>query len=82
MFDLNSLIDPYDPLFGYVQLTQANSINDLGQIAVHGFNRAAGTQTYYLLTPVTGVPEPGVWALMIVGFGLCGAAARRRRAIA
>ena len=29
--------------------------------------------------PVTGaVPEPGTWALMILGFALCGAALRRR----
>ena len=26
------------------------------------------------------VPEPGVWAMMILGFGLAGAAMRRRRA--
>ena len=28
---------------------------------------------------VGGVPEPGVWSLMILGFGLSGAALRRRR---
>ncbi|WP_293365461.1 PEPxxWA-CTERM sorting domain-containing protein [Phenylobacterium sp.] len=28
------------------------------------------------------VPEPGAWALMILGFGLAGAAARGRRAMA
>ena len=28
-----------------------------------------------------GVPEPGVWSLLIMGFGLTGAALRRRRAI-
>ncbi len=28
----------------------------------------------------TGVPEPGAWALMIAGFGLAGAALRRRGA--
>ncbi|MDB5422788.1 MAG: hypothetical protein JWQ29_204 [Phenylobacterium sp.] len=27
----------------------------------------------------TGVPEPGVWSMMIMGFGLAGAALRRRR---
>ena len=30
-------------------------------------------------TPVTGVPEPQTWAMLIGGFGLVGAAARRRR---
>lgn len=29
--------------------------------------------------PVSAVPEPGTWALMITGFGLAGAALRRRR---
>jgi hypothetical protein len=31
---------------------------------------------------VTAVPEPAAWALMITGFGLTGAALRRRRALA
>jgi hypothetical protein len=29
-----------------------------------------------------GVPEPASWAMMIAGFGLVGAAARRRRTVA
>lgn len=33
-------------------------------------------------SPVGGVPEPGTWALLIAGFGLVGAAARRRRDVA
>ena len=32
-------------------------------------------------TPGGGVPEPAAWALMITGFGLVGAAARRRRIV-
>lgn len=32
--------------------------------------------------PGPGIPEPGTWALMIGGFGLAGAALRRRRAFA
>ncbi len=31
--------------------------------------------------PGQGVPEPGVWSLMIGGFGLAGGALRRRRAL-
>lgn len=30
-------------------------------------------------TAVAGVPEPGVWAMMIMGFGLMGASMRRNR---
>lgn len=29
--------------------------------------------------PVAAVPEPGTWALMLIGFGFCGAVLRRRR---
>jgi hypothetical protein len=36
--------------------------------------------TFGSLTP--GIPEPGTWAMLIAGFGLVGAAARRRRAVA
>ncbi|MDZ4375263.1 MAG: PEPxxWA-CTERM sorting domain-containing protein, partial [Phenylobacterium sp.] len=32
--------------------------------------------------PVTAVPEPGTWALMILGFGLIGARLRRRVTVA
>ncbi|MBX3486075.1 PEPxxWA-CTERM sorting domain-containing protein [Phenylobacterium sp.] len=32
--------------------------------------------------PNTGVPEPGAWALMILGFGAAGSMLRRRRALA
>lgn len=31
---------------------------------------------------VSAVPEPGVWTLMIAGFGMLGAALRRRRSVA
>ena len=36
--------------------------------------------TFSLATP-TGVPEPATWAMMISGFGLAGAALRRRRQV-
>ena len=76
MVDLNTLIDPP---FGYLQFSQANSINDAGQITAHAYDPIRRTLSFYLLSPLGGVPEPSTWALMIMGFGLCGMAARRRR---
>jgi hypothetical protein len=35
-----------------------------------------------ILPPVPGVPEPASWAMLIAGFGLVGAASRRRRLLA
>jgi hypothetical protein len=43
-----------------------------------GANRGNGYVTIELLA---GVPEPRSWAMMIAGFGLVGAAARRRRIV-
>ncbi len=38
-----------------------------------------GTWIAQIVLPAPGVPEPGTWATMIVGLGLVGATARRRR---
>ena len=56
-----------------------------------GFPSDAATTALYLqaidgydgpaLGPTGGVPEPSAWALMLAGFGLAGAALRRRRAL-
>ena len=35
----------------------------------------------FVSAPAAGVPEPGAWALMIMGFGMAGVLFRRRRAI-
>jgi hypothetical protein len=62
--------------------------DDLLHRAIVGDNLSAygGTIGYQLTTrdePLTAltVPEPANWALMIAGFGLAGATARRRRAM-
>ncbi|MBX3484732.1 PEPxxWA-CTERM sorting domain-containing protein [Phenylobacterium sp.] len=39
-------------------------------------------QTFAIGWPIDGVPEPGTWALMILGFGAAGAMLRRQRKIA
>lgn len=64
-----------------------------GQLIAGGFGQYAGDTMQVnlvkfggdLLTltpPPSGAPEPAAWALMLGGFGLLGAALRRRRALA
>jgi hypothetical protein len=53
----------------------ANLLNDRGTLV---FNSAAGTLTWE--TPAAAIPEPSTYALALVGLGLAGIAARRRRA--
>jgi probable HAF family extracellular repeat protein len=81
------LDDLINPLSGW-NITGANGINDRGQIVGSGILNGFvtpfglfGEPRAILLTPLTGVPEPVTWALMIMGFGLIGASARRRRAV-
>jgi probable HAF family extracellular repeat protein len=75
MVDLNTLIDPNDPLYGLVDLNRASAINNLGQIVGIGSFDGQGTALAYLLTPV---PEPH--ALMLVLAGLLPVWRRRSRA--
>lgn len=39
-----------------------------------------GGQAQFTLTYASAIPEPAVWAMLLVGFGMIGAAARRRTA--
>jgi probable HAF family extracellular repeat protein len=75
MLALNDLIDVSDPLHGLVSISDAMSINDVGQIAASGFIN--GARHVFLLTPVA-VPEPSSFALMLMGVG---AIVRSRRAL-
>lgn len=74
MVNLNTLIDPNDPLYGLVDLNRASAINSLGQIVGIGSFDGQGTALAYLLTPV---PEPH--ALLLVLAGLLPAGLRRAR---
>jgi probable HAF family extracellular repeat protein len=75
MVDLNTLIDPADPMYGGAfRLIEAQGINDLGQIVGYGvFGR---TEHAFLLTPV---PEPHQYGMMLAGLGMVGWMVRRRR---
>jgi hypothetical protein len=48
-----------------------------------GFNGGIDNLTFTVAGPAgPAIPEPGVWAMLIAGFGLVGAASRRRAAVA
>jgi probable HAF family extracellular repeat protein len=54
LLDLNELVDPRDPLYGQVLLTQAGDINNDGWIIASGRNLRDGTtRRGFLLRPVT-----------------------------
>lgn len=69
LFDLNSLVSLAD---GEV-LSQANAINNAGQILAH-----SSTGKTYLLS-LAPVPEAQTSALMLLGFGALGLAVRRQK---
>lgn len=73
MTDLNSLIDPSS---GWV-ITDAQDINNSGQIAANGHNTITGYSGALLLS-TTPVPEPETYAMLLAGLGMVGFAARRR----
>ena len=68
--------DPFAYTTFTTTLTASSSTTSLGFIFYH-------EPSYYLLDGISlesTVPEPATWGLMIVGFGMVGVAARRRKA--
>ena len=77
----------YTPPVG-VGLVNINALNLVGNTHTIQLKQASGAWVFvseiqFYGTPgavVSSAPEPGTWSLMIAGFGLAGAALRRRRA--
>jgi probable HAF family extracellular repeat protein len=74
--DLNQYLDPSLVAAGWV-LTQATDINDLGAITANAtLGGVTDTSRAFLLTPV---PEPGTYAMLLVGLTLLVGSAKRQR---
>lgn len=77
LLDLDTLRIPLDNIEGFTfGETLDNGKRSLILVSDNNFSATQFTQ--FLAFEVTPVPEPGTWALMIAGFGLTGAAMRRR----
>ena len=63
--------------FSFVRLIDVANEGDTGGASVGADIDAVGAISTRAVTP--GVPEPGTWALMILGFGMAGAGVRARR---
>ena len=66
----------------FAPLTSTSIIQNPGLLGTTGgfitFNSSSAIQFAGTVGPVAAVPEPATWAMMIAGFGLAGAAMRRR----
>lgn len=68
------------PNLGFIGFTADSPFSNLS-ISVPGDGIDLDNFTFGVATPIAAVPEPSTWGIMIVGFGMVGMAARRRKAV-
>lgn len=66
--DINSLIDNQFINSNFI-ISEARQITNNGLILATGYNTADGSQHDFLLRPISPVPEPTTWAMLLVGLG-------------
>ncbi len=77
IIDLNSFLDASAVSAGWV-LTDAKDINENGWIVGSASNSRLGISSHAFLMTAA-VPEPETYAMMLMGLGLMGFVARRRK---
>lgn len=75
---MTALDELLDPASGWA-IDDASGINDFGQIAAHGCNRALNVCAVLRLDPLVPVPEPAAAGMLAAGLALLGTVMRRRR---
>jgi len=66
VLDLNLLVDPAILASGWV-LSKATDINELGWIVGIMNNTLSGESQLFLLKPISAVPEPSTWLMLLIG---------------
>lgn len=89
LWSQNGFSAPYGALVGEIggtfRVLGANTIQSAwgsGTLKLYNWDSNREDNTGAISFNVSVVPEPATWAMLIAGFGLVGAAARRRRATA
>ena len=75
----NKFIGNSDSIEGFRYLALEFDINGTTHVGNAFFNDASDLVQINYQTVAGGVPEPAIWAQLVAGFGLAGAAVRRRR---
>jgi hypothetical protein len=87
LFDMLNMVSPYQEgvvgtrdfvTYSYTFTANLPGVFQLG-FATTGNDNVGPILDNVLVTQAGGVPEPATWAMLIAGFGLVGATARRRR---
>ena len=65
--------------YGFAGITSTQPITSFRWTANDGQNYHTAIDNVYAGPAVPGVPEPGTWAMMLIGFGAVGAALRWKR---
>lgn len=71
MLDLNSLMDDNFIRSGFI-VNGAWDINNHGSILADAFNQSTGEHRDILINPISPIPEPTTWAMLLAGLGLVG----------
>lgn len=80
LYNLNSLLDPIFLDQGW-RLISATHINNHGVITGLATNILTAEHISYILKPVSEVPEPTTWAMLLAGLGLIGFMGRRNETL-